>query len=56
MIDAGAGTMTEAFKAIGLHNAMYAIPVLALAAAVVLYAASRTMEKDVRKQQMAHTT
>ena len=49
MIDAGAGTMTEAFKAIGLHNAMYVIPVLALAAAVVLFAASRTMEKDVRK-------
>jgi MFS family permease len=56
MIDAGASTMTEAFKAIGLHNAMYAIPVLALAAALVLFAASRTMEKDVRKQQMAHTT
>ena len=30
MIDAGAGTMTEAFKAIGLHNAMYIIPLLAL--------------------------
>jgi hypothetical protein len=56
MIDAGASTMTEGFKAIGLHNAMYAIPVLALAAAVVLYAASRTMEKDVRKQQMGHTS
>jgi MFS family permease len=55
MLDAGAGTMTEGFKAIGLHNAMYAIPVLALAAAVVLFAASRTMEKDVRKQQLAHT-
>jgi MFS family permease len=53
MIDAGAGSMTEAFKAIGLHNAMYIIPVLAVAAALVLFAASRTMEKDVRKQQMA---
>ena len=28
----------------------------ALAAAGVLFAASRTMEKDVRKQQMAHTS
>jgi MFS family permease len=56
MTDAGATTMTEAFKAIGLHNAMYAIPVLAVAAALVLFAASRTMEKDVRKQQMAHTS
>jgi MFS family permease len=54
MLDAGASTMTEAFKAVGLHNAMYAIPVLALAAALVLFAASRTMEKDVRKQQLAH--
>jgi MFS family permease len=53
MIDAGAGTMTEGFKAIGLHNAMYIIPILALAAAAVLFAASRTMEKDVRKQQMS---
>ncbi|HEX3396165.1 MAG TPA: MFS transporter [Steroidobacteraceae bacterium] len=56
MLDAGAGSMTEAFKAIGLHNAMYIIPILALAAAAVLFAASRTMEKDVRKQQMAHQT
>jgi MFS family permease len=54
MADAGASSMTEAFKAIGLHNAMYAIPILALAAAAVLFAASSTMEKDVRKQQLAH--
>jgi MFS family permease len=54
MTDAGAGTMTEAFKAIGLHNAMYIIPILALAAAAVLFAASRTMDKDVRKQELAH--
>jgi len=54
MIDAGASSMTEAFKAIGLHHAMYVIPILALAAAAVLFAASRTMEKDVRKQHMAH--
>jgi MFS family permease len=54
MTDAGATSMTEAFKATGLHNAMYIIPILALAAAAVLFAASRTMEKDVRKQQLAH--
>ena len=54
MVDAGASNMTEVFRAVGLHNAMYVIPVLALAAAVVLFAASRTMEKDVRKQEMAH--
>jgi hypothetical protein len=54
MHDAGASTMTEAFKAIGLHNAMYAIPLLALLAALVLFAASRTVETDVRKQALAH--
>ena len=53
MTDAGAAGMTEAFKATGLHNAMYAIPILALAAALVLFMASRTMDKDVRKQEMA---
>jgi len=54
MIDAGATTMTEAFKATGLHNAMYAIPALAVLAALVLFAASRTMGKDVRKQELSH--
>jgi MFS family permease len=54
MIDAGASSITEAYKATGLHSAMYIIPVLALAAAAVLFAASRTMEKDVRKQELAH--
>jgi MFS family permease len=53
MTDAGASTMTEAFKAVGLHNAMYVIPILALAAAFVLFMASRTMDKDVRKQELA---
>jgi MFS family permease len=53
MTDAGATSMTEAFKAIGLHNAMYVIPILALAAAFVLFMASRTMDKDVRKQELA---
>jgi predicted MFS family arabinose efflux permease len=54
MHDAGAGTMTEAFKAVGLHNAMYAIPVLALLASLVLFAASRTVEGDMRKQERPH--
>src|SRR3974390_81326 len=54
MIDAGASTMTEAFRATGLPYAMYAIPLLALAAAAVLFAASRTVDKDVRKRELAH--
>jgi predicted MFS family arabinose efflux permease len=48
---AGAGAMTEAFKAVGLHSAMYAIPVLAVLASLVLFAASRTVEGDIRKQE-----
>jgi hypothetical protein len=51
MRDAGAPAMTEAFKAVGLHSAMYVIPVLAVLASLVLFAASRTVERDIRKQQ-----
>jgi hypothetical protein len=50
MIAAGATTLTESFKATGLHSAMYAIPVLAVLASAVLFAASWTVEKDIRKQ------
>ena len=52
MHEAGAGAMTEAFKASGLHSAMYAIPLLALLASLVLFAASRTVEGDMRKQTL----
>ncbi|MGB6306813.1 MAG: MFS transporter [Steroidobacteraceae bacterium] len=53
MRDAGAAAMTEAFKATGLHDAMYVIPVLAALASLVLFAASRTVEGDIRKQEYA---
>jgi MFS family permease len=53
MLEAGATQMTEAFKATGLHHAMYVIPILAVAAALVLFAASRTVDKDRRKQELA---
>jgi predicted MFS family arabinose efflux permease len=53
MAAAGAGAMTEAFKASGLHSAMYVIPVLAALASLVLFAASRTVEADIRKQDRA---
>jgi predicted MFS family arabinose efflux permease len=42
MLAAGATTLTEAYKATGLHNAMYAIPVLATLASLVLFAAARS--------------
>jgi len=54
MAVAGAGAMTETFKASGLHNAMYAIPVLAVLASLVLFAGSRTVEADIRKQERSH--
>jgi MFS family permease len=53
MADAGARTMTEAFKASGLHSAMYIIPILALLASLVLFAGSRTVEADIRKRERA---
>jgi MFS family permease len=39
-------TVTEMHKAIGLHDAMYLIPVLSAALVVVLFAASRTVKND----------
>ena len=50
MAAAGETQMTEAFKAVGLHNAMYIIPMLAVLAALVLFAAASTVEKDMRKR------
>jgi predicted MFS family arabinose efflux permease len=37
----------EPFRATGLHSAMYAIPTLATLLALVLFAASRTVRKDI---------
>jgi MFS family permease len=54
MLQAGASSVSEAFRATGLHNAMYVIPIFALLASAVLFAASRTVERDIRKQEEAH--
>ena len=40
---AGGPLITEAARAAGLHQAMFAIPVLALALAAVLWTAARAM-------------
>lgn len=53
MAEAGASQMTEAFKAIGLQQAMVIIPVLSAALAVVLWMASRTFVTDVAKRDRA---
>ena len=47
---AGAAGVTEAFKAIGLQQAMFIIPLLSLLLAVVLYCGSRTIAADMRKR------
>ncbi len=46
---AGATTMTESFKAAGLHSAMYVIPSICAVLALVLFAASRTISGDMEK-------
>jgi predicted MFS family arabinose efflux permease len=45
---AGSPVITEAAKAIGLQQAMFIIPAMAIALALVLYAGSRTIEKDMQ--------
>jgi predicted MFS family arabinose efflux permease len=41
----------EPFRAEGLHTAMYIVPILAVLLALVLFAASRTVAKDVARLQ-----
>ena len=50
---AGAPSVTEAFKAIGLQQALLAIPVLSVALGLVLWAGSRTMAKDAARNAPA---
>jgi predicted MFS family arabinose efflux permease len=44
---AGSPVVTEAFKAVGLRQAMLVIPALSVVLALVLYAGSRTIRKDM---------
>ncbi|WP_315835010.1 MFS transporter [Bradyrhizobium prioriisuperbiae] len=48
MVASGANEMTEQFKAIGLHDAMYAIPVSLLLTAAAMFMAARTFVADAR--------
>jgi MFS family permease len=48
---AGAARVTEAFRAIGLQQAMFIIPVLSLLLAVVLYCGSRTIVGDMGRRE-----
>src|SRR5262249_12492640 len=47
----GSLTVTEIHKAIGLHDAMYLIPILSAALVVVLFAASRTVKADYLRRE-----
>ena len=48
---AGSVKVTEAYRAIGLQQAMLVIPVLSLALAFVLYMGSRTISADTERRQ-----
>ena len=41
----------EPYKSEGLHSAMYVIPILSVLLTLVLFAASRTVTKDIEKMQ-----
>ena len=47
---AGSPVVTEVARAIGLHQAMYVIPVLCAALGIVLYAGSRTISADMERR------
>ncbi|HYX53269.1 MAG TPA: MFS transporter [Candidatus Limnocylindrales bacterium] len=53
---AGALPITEAFKAIGLQQAMQVVPVLAVGLGIVLWAGSRTIERDAQRQRATVST
>jgi MFS family permease len=48
---AGSPEVTEIARAAGLQQAMLVIPVLAIALAVVLWAGSRTIVKDIARRE-----
>jgi MFS family permease len=52
---AGSSVITESFKATGLHQAMYVIPVLSAGLALALFGGSRTIGADMeRRDRVAH--
>ena len=57
MSRAGAGSMSEAFRAAGLHSAMFVIPVCNLLLAGILLTAALTVKRDMGALQtwMAHS-
>ena len=52
MAEAGASSLNEHFRAVGLHSAMYAIPLCGLLLAAVLLGAARTVSRDMGELQL----
>jgi len=52
MLAAGASEMTTAFRATGLHTAMYVMPVLVLLCSASLFVAAKTVAKGMRRVQV----
>jgi MFS family permease len=48
----GASAVSEVHKAVGLHDAMYLIPALNAVLVVVLFAASRTVTRDMKRRAL----
>jgi MFS family permease len=53
MTASGASDMTEQFKAVGLHSAMYAVPVSLLLTAAAMFVAARTFVADANAMKKA---
>lgn len=51
MLASGSAVMTEHFKAVGLHNALFVIPVALFFTAVFVYLSSRSFVQDTRRLQ-----
>lgn len=49
MLADGATTLSESYRATGLHEAFYVVPIILALLALVLFAASRTVTKDLRE-------
>jgi MFS family permease len=56
MVAAGASEMTTAFRASGLHTAMYVMPVLVLLCAASLFVAARTVARDMERVRVGATS
>jgi MFS family permease len=52
MAAAGAGALNEHFRAVGLHHAMYVVPLCSALLTVVLLLATRTVSKDMNALQV----